>query len=139
HGFTAFTMDDLAARVKCSKSTLYALSPTKESLVATIIRRFFDRTDSLVERQVALIHSQRERVAVYLSALGHAMKRMSAACYEDMMLLPVTREIYEVNSRAAADRVHEFIERGIEDNEFRAANARFISKAVSLLIDGIQH
>jgi ribose transport system substrate-binding protein len=139
HGFTAFTMDDLAAQVKCSKSTLYALSPSKESLVATIIRRFFDRVDSLVERQVALIHSQRERVAVYLSALGHAMKRMSGACYEDMMLLPVTREIYEVNSQSAADRVHEFIERGIEDNEFRAANARFIGKAVSLLIDGIQH
>ncbi|MFD6073446.1 TetR/AcrR family transcriptional regulator, partial [Amycolatopsis lurida] len=29
-GFSQFTLDDLAARLHCSKSTLYALAPSKE-------------------------------------------------------------------------------------------------------------
>src|SRR5213076_1897274 len=31
-GFAAFTLDDLAGRLRCSKSTLYALAPSKEQL-----------------------------------------------------------------------------------------------------------
>jgi len=139
HGFVGFTMDELAARTHCSKSTLYGLSPSKESLVTMVIRRFFAATDRLVERQISPIRSQRERIAVYLTALGHALARMSAECYTDIMSLPATREIYEATSAAAAARVHLFIEMGVDVNEFRATNAKFIGKAVSLLMDGIQH
>ena len=38
-GFAGFTLDDLAARLRCSKRTLYALAASKEQLVrATAVR-----------------------------------------------------------------------------------------------------
>lgn len=138
-GFTSVTMDEIAAAVRASKSTLYALSPSKESLVATVIGRFFEDMTQMAEKQIAAVDSKRDRVAIYLSALGHAMKRMSRDCYDDVLTLPATEAIYEAHSRGAAERVQEFIEAGTEANEFRAANAKFIGRAVSLLMDGIQH
>ena len=138
-GFTSITMDEIAASVRASKSTLYALSPSKESLVAVVIGRFFEGITQMAEKQVEAVDSRRDCVAVYLSALGHGMRRMSRDCYDDVLTLPVTEAIYQAHSRAAAERVQEFIEAGTEANEFRVANARFIGRAVSLLMDGIQH
>ena len=40
-GVAQLTLADIAARLRCSKSTLYALGPSKEQLVATAVRRFF--------------------------------------------------------------------------------------------------
>ena len=138
-GFSTATMDDFAAHAKCSKTTLYALSSTKEGLVATLFRRFFREATNTIEHRIAGVAPERARIADYLSAVGDAMSRMSPACYEDMMQLRVTRDIYEVNSDAAANRVRGFIEDGIAAGEFRATDARFIGEVVSLLIDGIMH
>ena len=136
-GFSTATMDDFAAHAKCSKTTLYALSSTKEGLVATLFRRFFREATTTIEQRIAGVVPERARIADYLSAVGDAMSRMSPACYEDMMQLRVTRDIYELNSDAAANRVRGFIEDGIAAGKFRATDARFIGEAVSLLIDGI--
>ena len=40
-GFAAFTLDDLAGRLRCSKSTLYALAPSKEQLAVKVVTHFF--------------------------------------------------------------------------------------------------
>jgi AcrR family transcriptional regulator len=139
HGFSTMTMDDFAAHARCSKTTLYALGSSKESLVATLYRGFFREATSTIEDRITPIESERARIAEYLSAVGDEMSRMSAACYDDMMQLRVTRDIYEVNSQAAATRVRGFIEDGIASGEFRATNARFVGESVWLLIEGILH
>jgi AcrR family transcriptional regulator len=138
-GFSTMTMDDFAAHARCSKTTLYALGSSKESLVATLYRGFFREATSTIEDRITPIESERARIAEYLSAVGDEMSRMSAACYDDMMQLRVTRDIYEVNSQAAATRVRGFIEDGIASGEFRATNARFVGESVWLLIEGILH
>ena len=42
-GFSAFTLDDIAARLGCSKRTLYVLADSKEQLATLAVRRFFRR------------------------------------------------------------------------------------------------
>ena len=37
-GFADLQMSDLAARLSCSKSTLYAIAPSKEQLIVSIVR-----------------------------------------------------------------------------------------------------
>ena len=78
-GFSTATMDDFAAHAKCSKTTLYALSSTKEGLVATLFRRFFRRppAPSTANRRCA---PERARIPDYLLGVGDAMSRMSPAC-----------------------------------------------------------
>ena len=42
-GFAGFTLEDLAVRLHCSKTTLYALAGSKEQLAVRVVRHFFRR------------------------------------------------------------------------------------------------
>jgi hypothetical protein len=103
------------------------------------VRHFFRDATARVEEQVAGISDPARRIAVYLAAVGTEMRRMSQACYDDMVSHDATSGIYAVNSAAAARRVREYIHEGIEASRFRPLHAEFVGEAVGLLIDGIQH
>jgi AcrR family transcriptional regulator len=138
-GFARLTVDDLAARLQCSKSTLYAISSSKESLVTLAIRHFFRDATAHIEDRIAGIADAAERIAAYLAGVGAEMRRLSPACYDDMVASDATRDVYALNSAAAARRVRGFIRDGIADGRFRSVHAEFVGEAVGLLIDGIQH
>lgn len=138
-GFARLTVDDLAARLQCSKSTLYAISSSKEHLVTTAIRHFFRDAAATIEERVAGVADPAERIAAYLAGVGAEMRRLSPDCYDDMVAHDSTRGIYAVNSAAAARRVRELIGDGIRTGRFRPVHAEFVGEAVGLLIDGIQH
>jgi AcrR family transcriptional regulator len=137
-GFARLTVDTIAARLQCSKSTLYALSSNRHHLVATALKSFFRDATEQVEKEVAEVSDPAQQIATYLAAVGTQMRRMSAACYDDMLDDDATREIYAVNSLAATRRVREMIHAGVESGDFRSLHAEFVSQSVGLLIDGIQ-
>lgn len=138
-GFARLTVDDLAARLQCSKSTLYAISSSKDYLVTTAIKHFFRDATANIEERIAGVADPAERIAAYLAGVGTEMRRLSQACYDDMVAHDSTRDIYAINSAAAARRVREFIRDGIGTGRFRTVHAEFLGEAVGLLIDGIQH
>jgi AcrR family transcriptional regulator len=137
-GFAKLTGDQMCTRLRCSKATLYAISSSREYLVSTALKRFFRAATERVESRVAEADEPAERIAVYLEAVGGQMRRMSPACFADMMANDATRDIYELNSRAAGRRVHELIAEGVEAGRFRPLHAEFVGASVGLLIEGIQ-
>ncbi|MEV4313964.1 TetR/AcrR family transcriptional regulator [Actinocrispum sp. NPDC049592] len=138
-GFARLTVDDLASRLQCSKSTLYAIAASKEQLVVVAMRHFFREATARVAEKVASITDPPQRIAAYLSGLGEELRHMSPECYADMVSAEATAEIYAKHSLATAHRVRESIQDGVASGAFRAVNADFAGGAVSLLIDGIQH
>ena len=138
-GFSTLTVNSMAARLQCSKSTLYAIASSKEQLVAAAIRNFFREATERIEVKIAGIEDPRERIAVYLASIGAEMSRMSAACYADMTATDVTWEIYRINSRAAAERVRQFVQEGVKVGAFRRVHADFVGEVVGTVIDSIQH
>lgn len=138
-GFSALTIDDIAARMQCSKSTLYAIASSKEQLVTATMKRFFRNAAAFVEENVARITDPREQIATYLASVGDRMRRMSAACYNDMTSFEATDEIYQLNARASARRVRELVREGADAGMFRQVHAEFVAEATSLIIDGIMH
>lgn len=54
------------------------------------------------------------------------MRRLSPACYDDMFAHDSTRDIYAINSTAAARRVREYIREGIDAGRFRTLHAEFV-------------
>jgi AcrR family transcriptional regulator len=137
-GFATMTVDGLAARLSCSKSTLYALAPTKESLVALAVRRFLEDVSFTTEQAVAAETDPVRRLATYLTAVGAEMSRMSRDCFEDLGANESTRAIYLSHEAAITGRITELVQHGIAARAFRRVDARFVADAVSLLIDGIQ-
>lgn len=137
-GFAQFTLDELAGRMRCSKSTLYALAPSKEQLAVRVVGHFFKGAAEQIEERIAGIADAREIIGEYLAGVAEYLNRASAAFMADIAAFTPARATYEVNSRAAASRIRAFIAKGVADGVFRDVHASLIAEMAGLLVEGIQ-
>lgn len=139
-GFRHFTLDDLCARLHCSKSTLYALGQTKDQVTVNVVRRFFRTATAQVESAIAGPRGATpgDRIAGYLNAIGDALRPASAAFMADLAAHGFAREIYEQNTEIAARRVGELIAAGVSSGEFRPVHAAFVADTAAATMARIQ-
>lgn len=137
-GFAHLTLDGIAARLRCSKSTLYTLAGSKEQLVRAATVHFFRSATESVEARVAVVSGARDRIAAYLSAVGAALDPASDRFMADLDAFAPARDIYEKNTRIAARRVQELIAEGVAAGEFRDVHAAFAADLVTTVMVRIQ-
>ncbi|MDA2894756.1 TetR/AcrR family transcriptional regulator [Mycolicibacterium sp. BiH015] len=137
-GFAHLTLDDIAARLRCSKSTLYTLAGSKEQLVQAATVHFFRAATEAVEARVEVVTGARERIAAYLEAVGTALDPASDRFMADLDGFAPARAIYEKNTRIAARRVRELIADGVAAREFRDVHAAFAADLVATMMVRIQ-
>lgn len=137
-GFAHLTLDEIAARLRCSKSTLYTLAASKEQLVTAATRHFFRTATQTVEERVAASGGARERVTAYLQTVGEALDPASDRFMADLDAFAPARAIYEQNTRIAARRVQELIAAGVAAGEFRDVHAAFAAEVVATMMVRIQ-
>ncbi|WP_199431311.1 TetR/AcrR family transcriptional regulator [Qaidamihabitans albus] len=137
-GFVAFTLDDLAARMHCSKTTLYALAPSKEQLAVKVVGRFFKGAAEKIERRIEGVDDARKIIEVYLAGVSEELNRASPAFMNDVAAFQPARAAYEMNSQAAAGRIRSFIAKGVADGVFRDVHATLIAEMAGLLVEAIQ-
>lgn len=113
-GFSHLTLDQIAARLRCSKSTLYTLAASKEELVRRVTVHFFKRATNAVEATLARTGNVREQVSAYLTAVGDELAVASDVFMADLNAFAPAREVYDANTRAAAGRVRQLIEEGVD-------------------------
>ncbi|MDY6997726.1 MAG: TetR/AcrR family transcriptional regulator [Actinomycetota bacterium] len=137
-GFAHLTLEDIAARLHCSKSTLYTLAASKEQLVRAATVHFFRSAADQVEARVAAEVGARERVAAYLMAVGAALDPASDQFMADLDAFAPARAVYEQNTRIAARRVQELISDGVAAGDFRDVHAAFAADLVATVMVRIQ-
>jgi AcrR family transcriptional regulator len=133
-GFARFTLDDLAVRLRCSKSTLYALAGSKEQLALRVIRHFFRKATVAVEERTFTVKDPALRVTSYLAAVAAALAPAGAAFHRDLEAFPPGREVYERNTALAADRVRELIAEGVAQGRFREVHPTLVADTVTTLM-----
>lgn len=137
-GFAHLTLDAIAARLRCSKSTLYTLAGSKEQLVTSATVHFFKRATDRVESTVAAVDTPRERVVTYLTAVGEALSVTSEQFMSDLAAFAPARDVYERNTRIAARRVQELITDGVAAGVFRGVHAAFAADLAATMMVRIQ-
>jgi len=137
-GFVHLTLDDLAARLHCSKRTLYGLAGSKEQLVRAVVVHFFRRATERVEKALAEQTTPSERLAAYLRAVAEVLSPASSAFFDDIAAFPPAAEIYERNTQAAALRVGELVEDGVAAGVFRPVHVAFVADLISAALVRIQ-
>lgn len=137
-GFVRFTLDDLAAETHCSKSTLYALAPSKEQLAVRVVTRFFKGAAEMLEHRIAGLTDAGEIIGEYLAGISEYLSRASDEFMRDINDFAPARAAYELNSRAAAARIRAFISQGVADGVFREVHATLIAEMAGILIESIQ-
>jgi AcrR family transcriptional regulator len=130
-GFSSFTVDDIAARLGCSKRTLYVLAESKEQLATLAVRRYFRRATAYVEAAIARVRAPAARVTRYLEAVAEALRPASEAFRRDLSRFEPARELYEQNTVAAAGRVRELVDAGIAEGAFRRVSAVFVAEVTT--------
>lgn len=137
-GFAGLTLDDLAARLRCSKRTLYGLAGSKEQLVRAAVVHFFRGATERVEAAVRAVGGPAQQVETYLRAVARELSPASTAFFDDVAAFPPAAEVYERNTRAAARRVQQLVDAGVAVGAFRAVHAAFVGDVVSTLMVRIQ-
>ncbi|MGK2855337.1 MAG: TetR/AcrR family transcriptional regulator [Microbacteriaceae bacterium] len=137
-GFSHLTLDDIASRLRCSKSTLYTLAASKDELVRRVTVHFFKRATTAVEATLTQTESVRERVAAYLTAVGDELAVASEVFMADLNAFAPAREVYEANTRAAALRVRDLIQDGVDEGAYRDVNTAFAADLISAMMVRIQ-
>ena len=137
-GFAHLTLDDIAARLRCSKSTLYTLAASKEQLVQAATVHFFRSATEFVEDRVAATTGARDRIAAYLSAVGEALDPATEQFMADLDGFAPARAVYEQNTGIAARRVQELIAEGVAAGDFRDVHAAFAADLVAAAMVRIQ-
>jgi len=108
-GFADLGVADLAALLRCSKTTLYAVAGSKEQIIVAVVRAFFRRAAERVEARLAEVDDPRERIETYLRAISTEPAPASPAFFADLTSFAPAREIYRDNTRIAAARVRRLV------------------------------
>lgn len=137
-GFAAFTLDDLAERLRCSKTTLYQLAGSKHELVVEVVKQYFRSAAQQVEARVAEASSPTDRIDTYLRAVAAHLEPLSTAFMADLQRFAPADEVYRRNTEAAADRIRALIAEGIEAKAFRPVHAAFMGEMVAATMFEIQ-
>ncbi|WP_328752648.1 TetR/AcrR family transcriptional regulator [Streptomyces sp. NBC_00285] len=137
-GFVHFTLDDLAARLRCSKRTLYGLAGSKEQLVRAVVVHFFRGATERVDAALAAESDPAARLAAYLHAVAAELGPLSPRFFDDVAGFEPAAEVYERNTRAAAGRVEQLIDEGVAAGVFRDVHVAFAADVITSVMVRIQ-
>ncbi len=127
-------LNAIAARLRCSKSTLYAIAPSKEQLIVTVVRAFFRRATTRVEDRLAATTRAEKRLGSYLLAISDELAPASPAFFTDLDAFAPAREIYSRNTAIAAGRVRELVR---ESSTRRGVDATFVGAVAGQVMEAI--
>jgi AcrR family transcriptional regulator len=137
-GFRGFTLADLAERLRCSKTTLYAFGHSKEQVTVNVAVAFFRQAAAAVEAATDEQTDPSLRLAAYLTAVADALRPASTSFMADLVAHPATRVVYENNTQVAARRVRDLVAEGISAGSFRKVHGAFVAEAAAAMMRRIQ-
>ena len=137
-GFAHLTLDQVAARLRCSKSTLYALAGSREQLVQAVVVHFFRGATGRVEARVVEAVGAREQIAAYLQAVADELRPASVQFMADLDAFAPARKVYQRNTALAARRVQQLVAAGVASGELRDVHAAFVADVVAASMVRIQ-
>jgi AcrR family transcriptional regulator len=135
-GFLGFSVEDFAERLQCSKSTLYAVAPSKEQLITAVVRAFFRQAAERVDATLARQTDPVARIGTYLEAISAELAPASSAFFGDLDMFTPAREIYAHNTAIAARKVQDLVlAAGLPG---RIPDATFIGAVAGTTMESIQ-
>ncbi|MFI7483137.1 TetR/AcrR family transcriptional regulator [Kocuria sp. M1R5S2] len=137
-GFRDFTVDGAAARLHCSKATIYALAGSREELVRTVVVEFFKRVSRGTEEALRGPGDAEQRLLAYLAAMAEQLRPASPRFLRDVAGSPVASGVYERNTRIASTKLAALVAEGVARGEFRPVPTGFIAEVISSAMERIQ-
>lgn len=129
-GFSRLNVSEIAARLRCSKRTLYELAPSKKLLVLNALDNFFSRIRQEANHVTDNTLESERQLYEYLHAGVHAAERMSQAVVNDIQEWEPARTVWEEHISLRVDGMGRIIENGVKAGVFREVPPAFVAEIV---------
>ncbi|MGI9592066.1 MAG: TetR/AcrR family transcriptional regulator [Myxococcota bacterium] len=137
-GFRRLTVGELANRLRCSKSTLYAIAPTKEELFLLVQDRLMRRTGAEGEARVRGAASAGDRLSAYLEGTVAYFAQVRTPFMDDVMSFAPARALYDDHQRAFVGRLRGLIEEGIASGDFAGVDPLLAATALDAVMSRVR-
>lgn len=137
-GFRHLTVGATAARLGCSRRTLYDLAPSKDDLVALAVERYLARflDDCLTE--IGRHRSPARQLEAAAALVTARFAGLSDAFTADVVATPRTAALVATFAGRFADGLEAVVETGVRQGTFRRVHPRLVAEAILGLVDRLQ-
>ncbi|GAA0919350.1 TetR/AcrR family transcriptional regulator [Pseudonocardia zijingensis] len=135
-GFARLSLDDVAKRLRCSKTTLYRLAGSRDELFALVIELWLARSRDRGWVQYDAATDWPGRLTGFLSAGWWGSRGVSAAFMRDLVAFPVGYDaLLRHQDRRQAD-LEEILRAGVAEGAFQDVHPKL---AAALLLSTWRH
>jgi AcrR family transcriptional regulator len=136
-GFSQFTVGDIAARVRCSRRTLYELAPSKDELVLIVLDRRMRITGAMAASKVAETSDPAQKLEVFVSGTSE-LSRGSIRFREDVASFPAAQRLFADHFRYATAIIALLIDDATEQGQFRPVRSEVVAEIVDAALARFQ-
>ena len=126
-GFRGLRVGDLASRLRCSRSTLYKLSPSKAELMRLVFARFINRAIDDAQAAAEREHTLEDKIMRFLLTLQRWQAKGSLSFWGDARDLDLVAGVLDEQSARGYRILQRYMDEGIADGSFRPSNTAFLS------------
>lgn len=129
-GFAQLRVGALAAHLRCSRSTLYKLAPSKDELIALVFERYVDNAIERAKTEAEKLQSPPERIIRFTEVIAEEQTRGSATFWRDVLSHPLAADVLSETRVRGNGILKGYLDAGIEIGVFRPANTAFVAHLI---------
>lgn len=129
-GFAHLTIGDLAARMHCSRRTLYEIAPSKQEIVLMILQRFFKQVQDAAHAAARNEDDPGRKIFQYMQAGVVAAMRMSPIVVADIDRWTPASKVWQEHIRRRVAGLRELVQTGIDVGLFRGLHAHLVAEVM---------
>ena len=137
-GFAALTVGEIASRLKCSRSTLYDLAPSKDELVLIVVDRRLRRIGRVKQERLDELDDYAEKIKMVISGKFREIQVTNLRFMEDVAKTPAVQRLIADHFRYGVLQLREVIEDGIAAGRFRQLHSLVVAEVVDAALERIQ-
>lgn len=136
-GFRRLPVAELAARLRCSRRTLYELAPSKEALFLRVLDRLLARIRRRGHEAAIARASLRERLIACLAPGVDELREASDRFFADVESHPPARKMLEAHQAQRIEELRRLIEQGIRERAFRGIHAQLVAEVILVAVQHV--
>jgi len=137
-GFREMTVGGLAARLHCSRRTLYELADSKEALVLLVIDRLLRRVARRAQEAATAETTHFERLRAFLMEGLVELHRATVSFSQDVADEPAAHDLVSRHFRFATTLAEHMLIEGIEAGEFARIHPRVAAEVLDAGVARLQ-
>jgi AcrR family transcriptional regulator len=137
-GFASLTVARIAARLRCSRSTLYELAPTKDELVLVVVDRRLRRIGRMKSQRMNELADHAAKIKMVISGEFLELRQTNTRFLEDVARTPAVQRLISNHFRYGVALLREVIDEGVVVGRFRPLHSLIVAEVIDAALARIQ-